>query len=33
LFAGLPDNGQFHYTALLNNLEETNPELMGKFKI
>ncbi|WAR03760.1 hypothetical protein MAR_010318 [Mya arenaria] len=24
----LPDNGQFHYTSLLNNLEETNPELM-----
>ncbi|XP_052802053.1 uncharacterized protein CXorf65 homolog [Mya arenaria] len=26
----LPDNGQFHYTSLLNNLEETNPELMVK---
>ncbi|XP_045173617.2 uncharacterized protein CXorf65 homolog [Mercenaria mercenaria] len=26
----LPDNGQFHYTALLNNLEESNPELMVK---
>ncbi|KAL4223371.1 hypothetical protein ACF0H5_016841 [Mactra antiquata] len=26
----LQDNGQFHYTSLLNNLEETNPELMVK---
>ena len=26
----LQENGQYHYTSLLNNLEDFNPDLMSK---
>ena len=28
--SGLQENGQYHYTSLLNNLEDINPDLMSK---
>ena len=27
---GLQENGQYHYTPLLNNLEDINPDLLSK---